>query len=491
MTTFFIQNFGCRATQADASAMRQSLISHGYSAAHSEHVADVIVLNTCTVTAAADAEARETARRLHRLNPRARIVMTGCYAQRAPEELAALEGVGLVVGNSHQSEIASLLGSQRDFIPLAQIENSSSVRAPVFRAAISAENDVHVSAPEESLAERTRPILKIQDGCNHRCAYCVIPLVRGQSRSLPPERVIDEIRELIAAGAREIVLSGIDLGSYGRTLAPKVNLQNLICRILDETSLDRLRISSIEPMDVTSELIEIVASTNRLAPHFHMPLQSGSDHVLRAMHRWYRAAHYARRAELIYERLPNAAIGADVIVGYPGETEEDHRLTMQFLDDLPLAYLHVFSFSPRPGTEAALLSDAASVPAPAIHRRARELRALAAEKAKAFRASQRGTCLRVLSLGRSGENWTEAISGNYLKLRLAGRWPRNQWFDVTFDGSAAPLAAKPAEIQLSRITSANAMFPLCVIESEERFAPSCAACSPAAPANEIVGFPPS
>ena len=466
MPTFFIQNFGCRATQADASAIRQSLISRGYSAACSENLADVIVLNTCTVTASADAEARETARRMHRANSRARIVMTGCYAQRAPEELAALEGVSLVVGNSHQSEIAGLLDSSCDFIPLAQLHPSTQQQAPIYRGEIDPASDVFVASPEESLAERTRPILKIQDGCNHRCSYCVIPLVRGRSRSLPPDRVVREIRHLVEAGAREVVLSGIDLGSYGRTFAPKATLQDLILRILNETSVERLRVSSIEPMDVTSDLIELVASTVRIAPHFHMPLQSGSDRVLRAMHRWYRAAHYARRVELIHERLPHAAIGADVISGFPGETEEDHLLTIQFLENLPLSYLHVFSFSPRPGTEAAALPASAAVPAQTIQRRARELRALGAEKTKAFHASQKGTTLRVLTLDRASENWTEAMSGNYLKVRIAGRWPRNLWFEVEFVDSGAPSASKPLENQLSSITSANARFPLCVMETE-------------------------
>ena len=464
MSTFFIHNFGCRATQADASAMRQNLISRGYSVVASERLADLIVLNTCTVTAAADAEARETVRRMHRANPRARIVMTGCYAQRAPEELAALEGVSFVVGNSHQSEITSLLERSRDFVPLAQLEPSAFPSAPVFRGDIGAEQTVFVPPPQESVAERTRPILKIQDGCNHRCAYCVIPSVRGRSRSLPPDRVILEIQRLIEAGAREIVLSGIDLGSYGRALSPKANLPDLIRRILDETPLDGLRISSIEPMDVTSDLIALVASADRIAPHFHMPLQSGSDRVLRAMHRWYRAAHYARRVELIRERLPHAAIGADVITGFPGETDDDHRLTMQFLENLSLAYLHVFSFSARPGTEAASLH--AAVPLPIIQRRARELRALGARKAKAFRASQCGMRLRVLTLDRRGENWTQAISGNYLKVRLAGLWPRNLWFEVEFEDSGKPLTPVPLDRQPSRITCANARFPLCVMETE-------------------------
>ena len=464
MSTFFIHNFGCRATQADASAIRQELISRGYSVVGSESLADVIVLNTCTVTAAADAEARETVRRMHRANPRARIVMTGCYAQRAPEELAILEGVRLVVGNSHQPEIASLLERSCDFVPLAQLEPSTLPSAPVFRGDIGAEQVVFVPPPHESLAERTRPILKIQDGCNHRCAYCVIPSVRGRSRSLSPDCVILEIQRLIEAGAREIVLSGIDLGSYGRTLSPKVALRDLIHRILDETSLERLRISSIEPMDVTSDLITLVASTDRIAPHFHMPLQSGSDRILRAMHRWYRAAHYARRVELIHERLPHAAIGADVITGFPGETDDDHRLTMQFLENLSLAYLHVFSFSARPGTEASSLR--AAVPSVVIQSRARELRALGARKTKTFRSSQCASRLRVLTLDRCGENWTEAMSGNYLKVRLAGLWPRNLWFEVNFEDSGKPLTPVPLDRQSSSITCANARFPLCVMETE-------------------------
>lgn len=466
MATFFIHNFGCRATQADASAIRQSLISRGYSAVTSETNVDLIVLNTCTVTAAADSEARETVRRMHRANPRARIVMTGCYAQRAPEELAALEGVSLVVGNSHQSDIANLIHSSGDFIPVAHLQPSSTGRAAIHRDEIGPEQLVFVSSPEESLVERTRPILKIQDGCNHRCSYCVIPTVRGASRSLAPDRVIFEVRRLVRAGAREVVLSGIDLGSYGRTLASKVSLQALITRILEETRLERLRISSIEPMDVTSDLIELVASDDRIAPHFHMPLQSGSDRILRSMHRWYRAAHYARRVELIRERLTNAAIGADVITGFPGETEEDHGVTMRFLENLPLSYLHVFSFSRRPGTEAAALPSSAAIAPDVIQHRARELRALAARKMKAFRSSQQGTRIRVLTLGRTSENWTEAMSGNYLKVRLAGRWPRNLWFEAEFDGSGAPLTALPLGAQPSSITCANARFPLCVMETK-------------------------
>jgi threonylcarbamoyladenosine tRNA methylthiotransferase MtaB len=280
----------------------------------------------------------------------------------------------------------------------------------------------------------TRPTLKIQDGCNSRCSYCVIPFVRGRSRSLPPETVIREIQHLSETGYREIVLSGINLGTYGRDLSPRVEFEDLLRRILDESSVERLRISSIEPLDVTQDLVSLFASTDRLAQHFHMPLQSGSDRILAAMHRWYRAEHYARRVELIRERLPNAAIGADVITGFPGESEDDCATTLGFIERLPFTYLHVFSFSKRPGTKAASLSN--EVPGAVIKRRARELRALAEKKATAFRQSQLGRTLRVLTLRRddspkvSGADATPTLSSNYLRVGLHGNHPANSWFDA-------------------------------------------------------------
>ena len=250
--------------------------------------------------------------------------------------------------------------------------------AKILTGDIFAQTDVQLAPAEVVAGDRTRPILKIQDGCNNRCAYCVIPFVRGRSRSLPPHAVLDEVKKLVAHGSREIVLSGINLGAYGRDLAPRARLADIVQRILAETSLESLRLSSIEPQDVTEELIALVASSARLAPHFHVPLQSGSDRVLRAMHRWYRAAHYAERVKLIRCTLPGAAIGADVIVGFPGETEQDFQSTLDLIDILPFTYLHVFSFSARPGTKAAALG--APVPPAAIRERARALRALAQQK---------------------------------------------------------------------------------------------------------------
>ena len=439
MATFSIENFGCRATEADAAALRRELLARGLTLTGEQASADVVVLNTCTVTAAADSQAREAVRKIHRANPQARIVVTGCYAQRAPEELAAINGVAWVIGNSHQAEIPEIvrgLGAREastDFVPVAELEDDpmSLARAPakILTGDIFAQSTVQIAPATLMAGDRTRPILKIQDGCNNRCSYCVIPFVRGRSRSLPPDAVVREVQMLCAAGAKEIVLSGINLGSYGRDLVPRAALADVVQRILAETQLEQLRFSSIEPQDITEDLVALVASSERLARHFHVPLQSGCDRILRAMHRWYRTEHYAERVNLIRRLLPDAAIGADVIVGFPGETDAEFRATFEFIERLPFTYLHVFSFSTRPGTAAAALSDA--VPLQTIRERARALRELAGRKSAAFRASLFGSTMRALTLARGGDDWTEALSGNYLKLRIAGRHPANEWHEVS------------------------------------------------------------
>ncbi len=524
MTTFFIQQFGCRATQADGAALERQLLDRGCTPAPDPATASVVVLNTCTVTAAADAQARDSIRKIHALNPAARLIVTGCYAQRAPEELAALPGVNWVVGNSHKPQIPNLVTQiaaaaftrpkeQQPVIPsgarnllfppaphAASLSNISPASASnnfvpttalipdaldaSYHAFVGAQHAVpglgkipdpdafshpaqiltgdifahpeFLSAPiQGGESHHTRPILKIQDGCNNRCSFCVIPYVRGRSRSLPPDAVIREIQSLVGQAflpvfsstsstsctsstspAREIVLSGINLGTYGRDLTPRVELIDLIRRILDETSIERLRISSIEPQDVTQDLINLFASTDHIAQHFHIPLQSASDPILAAMHRWYRSEHYARRIDLIRDRLPNAAIGADVIAGFPGETESDHAATLNFIDRHPFTYLHVFSYSPRPGTKAANSPD--QVPAPTIKRRARELRSIGEAKSAAFRHSQIGRTLRVLTLHRDESADTEhprtehtpALSSNYLRVQVPGIFPSNRWLDV-------------------------------------------------------------
>jgi threonylcarbamoyladenosine tRNA methylthiotransferase MtaB len=452
MTTFYIQQFGCRATQADGAALERQLLDRGCIQASDPASASIVVLNTCTVTAAADSQARDAIRKIHAQNPAARLIVTGCYAQRAPEELASLPGVTHVVGNSHKPQIPKLItqiapvarshsfvGAQHvaphlgkvpdfdaDFLPTSQILTSDIFSHPEF-----------LSAPiQGGESHHTRPILKIQDGCNNRCSFCIIPYVRGKSRSLPPDSVIREIQTLTESGSREVVLSGINLGTYGRDLTPRVEFIDLIRRILDETQLERLRISSIEPQDVTQDLIDLFASTGRIAHHFHMPLQSASDPILAAMHRWYRTEHYARRIELIHDRLPHAALGADVIAGFPGETESDHAATLNFIEQHPFTYLHVFSYSSRPGTKAAESPN--QVPGRIIKRRARELRALSESKSAAFRQSQQGRTLLVLTLHRNDRSlneqtaaaYTPALSSNYLRVQVPGIFPSNEWINV-------------------------------------------------------------
>ncbi len=433
MTTFYLEQFGCRATQADGAAIERQLREQGCLAAAEAASADFVVLNTCTVTAAADAQARDAIRKIHAANPSTRIIVTGCYAQRSPEELAVLPGVTHVVGNSHKPQIPGLL---RTIAAVAKIpEREDPVlyhSAPILSGDISTVSDVLVAPVLGGEGNHTRPTLKIQDGCNSRCSFCVIPFVRGRSRSLPAATVLGEIQRLADSGFREIVLSGINLGTYGRDLSPRVEFLELLRRILGETSVERLRISSIEPLDVNQDVIDLFASTDRIAAHFHMPLQSANNRILAAMHRWYRAEHYARRVELIREQLPHAAIGADVITGFPGETEEEHATTMRFIEGRPLTYLHVFSYSSRPGTQAALLPN--QVPGAVIKRRARELRALGESKSAEFRNSQIGRFLRVLTLHRNpGDDpaRTPALSENYLPVMISQVLPHNQWVTVS------------------------------------------------------------
>jgi threonylcarbamoyladenosine tRNA methylthiotransferase MtaB len=442
MPRFAVQNFGCRATQADSVAIEHQLLARGFSASAGGHSADVVVLNTCTVTAAADSQARESIREIHRANPAARIIVTGCYAQRAPHELAELDGVSMVVGNAHQAEISGLASelleppkSGQQLILLSQLAlatlpiSNLRLAAGILAGDLLERKEVQVAPVESAGAERTRPTLKIQDGCNHRCTYCVIPSVRGHSRSLPADRVIEQVSRLVAAGAREVVLSGIDMGSYGKDLTPRTGLLALLESVLGETKIEQLRLSSVEPLDITRDLISLVASSDRLAPHFHVPLQSGADPVLRAMRRRYKAAHYERRAGLIRELLPHAAIGADVLAGFPGETDADHTATMELVRRVPFTYLHVFSFSARPGTAAAMLPG--QVSAEVIRRRARELRQIGEEKKSAFWQAQAGRRTRALTLlpGRDATR-SRAITGNYLGVRIADQLSANQWLEL-------------------------------------------------------------
>ncbi len=419
---FFVQNFGCRATQADGAAIESQLAERGGARAAGVADADVAVVNTCTVTASADADARNWIRRARRENPNVRLLVTGCYAQRAPEVFSDLPGVEWVVGNSHKSEVAKILTEASDrqgFVPLESLSSSSAAGPAVLVGDISQLKSVLVAPVFGSSDGRSRPTLKIQDGCNQRCAYCVIPSVRGPSRSLTAEEVVAQVERLATDGYPEVVISGVDLGAWGQDLDGRPDLVELTGRILAGTSLPLLRFSSLEPMDLTDEFIDLLTSSPRIARHLHAPLQSGSDRILRRMHRWYTREQYAERIEQVAGRWPNLGLGADVIVGFPGETDEDFEQTVELVERLPFTYLHVFSYSDRPGTEGSKLPE--KIPGPVIRERSRRLRALASEKAAAFRARQVGGTLRAVTLTAVGEDGRrDALSENYLKLRVQG-----------------------------------------------------------------------
>ena len=479
MATFHVENFGCRATQADGAAIERQFASRGLDLASAAD-ADVVVLNTCTVTTSADQDARAAIRRVRRQNPGARIVVTGCYAQRAPEEIAAIPGVDCVIGNSHKHLLADLVlnnavRGQETFLPVDTLTFNGELQTiggegPLYVSDIFAHTEL-LAAPvfDSSVGGRTRANLKVQDGCDNRCSFCVIPSVRGHSRSLPEERVIAEVNALVAAGYRELVISGINLGRWGRDLAvfgPQAsgswtleaeaaanaghfpigsrrlnaeagNLVSLIRAILDSTELEKLRISSVEPMDWTDDLIALAASSPRIAKHAHVPLQSGSDAVLRRMHRKYRPWHYREKIKKIHSAMPTAAIGADVMVGFPGETESEFETTRRLIADLPFTYLHVFTYSARPGTPAANMAN--QVPAQIARERNRILRDLGANKKSIFMQSFVGRSLQAITLnqvhdGADDAAFTKALTDNYQNLFLRGQHAANRWITAQIEG---------------------------------------------------------
>jgi threonylcarbamoyladenosine tRNA methylthiotransferase MtaB len=441
---FHIENFGCRAARADGEAVGERLRAAGLTEGHAA-VADVVIVNTCSVTAEADRSARAYIRRTHRANPDARIMVTGCYAQRAPEELAGLGGVAAVVGNSHKAlapRIAADLAigepcSPDGLVPLASLTAAGS-------AAIWADDRFAHSFLEEAQVlpgAQTRPNLKIQEGCTNRCSFCVIPQTRGSSRSLAAETILKQVEGFVGAGGKELVLSGINLGRWGRDLvrSPGIpdTLAGLVRHILVRTGLPRLRLSSIEPMDWDVELIGLMREYggSRLARHAHLPLQSGSDRVLRRMHRRYRPWHYAEKVAALVEACgPELTLGADVMAGFPGESEGEFEETLEFIRALPFGYLHLFPFSPRPGTRGWTLHAESPVPASVVDERMAVLRALAAEKSVAHRRQFIGREWDAITLHTPRETQdrgcTVALSENFLPLEIEGIIPANELITI-------------------------------------------------------------
>jgi threonylcarbamoyladenosine tRNA methylthiotransferase MtaB len=417
---YAVVTFGCRVNQADSLGIEAQLRSSGGSAAPAGE-ADLVVVNSCTVTASSDQGTRQAIRRIARDNPGARVVVTGCYATRRPDEVAALPGVVRVVPNARKDTLLHELGD-----------------AGLTTATRVGEGDGPCGAVlSPGIAGRTAFTLRVQTGCDEACSYCVIPSTRGAGRSLPLGQVLDEVRRACDAGYREIVLTGVHLGSYGRDLGGP-GLVGLLRHLAAWPDDVLFRISSLEPMDCPDALVDLVADSPRLAPHFHLPLQHGVDQILAAMHRPYTAAFYARLLNRIHARMPHAAIGTDLIVGFPGEQDEDAAATAALVASLPLSHLHVFPYSDRPGTVASRLADRAD--GGTVRARGAALRAVGERLTTAFQTRQLGTTRRALTL----EDGTRAVTDNFLKLRLPSGRARNEWVTVRVSGSPGALDGLPA-----------------------------------------------
>jgi len=407
MKTVGFATLGCRLNQVESQEMRALVERAGYRAVDDGEAANVYVVNTCTVTSRADFSDRQAIRRIIRANPDALVVVTGCLAQTDPDALARMPGVDLVLGNQEKYRLPELLGSlvrrERPDVRVGRIADARHVP----------------SAPVTRMSGRSRAFLKVQDGCQHRCAFCIVPAARGRSRSQEPKVLMEQVEALVEAGYGEITLTGVDIGHYGWDLVPRTSLAALVAKLAEVGGLRWLRLSSVLPAYFTPELIHAVTTIPVVAPHLHLPLQSGSDRVLRLMRRPYNTAMYRALVERLAAIIPDLGLGADVIVGHPGESESDFEATMALVEETPLSYLHVFAYSDRKGTEAAKMGD--RVAAAVIRGRSARLRALGDEKSLAFRRGLVGRDREVLVLeGREPEGTLTGLTSNFVEVTFAG-----------------------------------------------------------------------
>lgn len=442
---YYVETFGCRVNQADSAGLAAGLDLSQLERVTSPASADLVVLNTCTVTHRSDADVRKAVHRLKRERPEAKVVVTGCYAQRAPAEVAQIDGVHLVVGNAHKHTLPVLAESV--------LKGGAPASGPVVVHSNMEGVDPLELPPVEvvtTVLERTRPFVKIQDGCDATCTYCIIPAVRGPARSATPTRILDAVETLVREGHQEIVLAGVHLGTYGLGLPAheRETLTGLVERILLVPGLVRLRLSCIEPMAFPMALVDRAAADVRLQPHFHLPLQAGSDRILKRMVRPYRGADYLEVMRAIREKLPNACLGTDVIVGFPGETEAEFQESCRLVEAADLDYVHVFSYSDREGTPSTRLD--AKVDPRIVKERSTELHRVSRALFQKFLARQLGRRLEVLTLEPDAEEpeWTSTLSANYAPVRIKGRHAPNRLLEVdivaqegsTLIGRPAPLA---------------------------------------------------
>jgi threonylcarbamoyladenosine tRNA methylthiotransferase MtaB len=410
MTKFLVTTLGCKVNQFESDAIGQALKTYGWQAVRGDDQADICIINTCTVTGKASMQSRQTIRQLMRRHAGARIIVTGCYAQTAPDEIEKIGGVHYIIGHFDKSEIPRLIAeSVRDELPgtVRRVRNIRQARQ-------------FSMPPAPAYSRRTRPFLKIQDGCDRFCTYCIVPHARGPSRSMPVESVLDRLTDLDRRGYREVVLTGIHLGAYGKDLAPPVALVDLLARIESRRPVQRLRLSSIEPDEVDAALVDFLAASAVFCPHWHLPLQSGDDQVLARMHRPYDGRAFAHTVALIHAAMPNAAIGADVLVGFPGENQAAFERTHDLIADLPLTYLHVFPFSPRPGTPAFHFPD--PVPDQTIKTRTAILRERGREKQSQFAEANLGRRHEVLVENKRDRRTgrLRGLTANYLTFVFDG-----------------------------------------------------------------------
>jgi threonylcarbamoyladenosine tRNA methylthiotransferase MtaB len=408
MPTVALATLGCRLNQVDTQALQGALEASGFRASDGGEMADVVVVNTCTVTARAEASDRQLIRRLARAHPGARVVVTGCWAQTDPERVGALRGVDLVVGNGEKHRLPDLLHALLGGAAIARLQVGDVAGLRTIPA-----------LPMAPTPGRSRAVLKVQEGCGHRCAFCIVPRARGGSRSQGPEVILDQVRQLVAAGHLEITLTGVDLGSYGADLVPRTSLAALLRALVEVTGLHWIRLSSLLPAYFTPELLDVVTGCPQIAPHVHIPLQSGSDRMLRRMRRPYTAAMYARLVERLVSARPGLGLGADVIAGHPGEKDGDFEQTASLVRALPFSYLHVFPYSARPGTEAAAMDG--RVDGRTIAQRSGRLRDLGRAKNRAFREALVGSIQEALVLEtRDPHGRLVGLTGNYVEVAFPG-----------------------------------------------------------------------
>jgi threonylcarbamoyladenosine tRNA methylthiotransferase MtaB len=404
---YSIVTFGCRVNQADSLGFEEDLLSRGGIAVAPDQ-AELVLVNTCSVTATADQGARQTIRRIARENPHARIVATGCYATRRPDELLALPNVVRVVPNDDKPKTIALLSTDFGL--------TTAVRFGEGEGSCG-------SAIEPGVAGRTAFTLRVQTGCAESCSYCIIPVTRGRPRSVSIDDVLAQVERVASAGFKEIALTGVHLGSYGRDIG--TSLVELLVRLKAALQPDVLfRISSLEPMDCSREIVDLVAAGRPFAPHFHLPLQHASNRVLAAMRRPYTIEYYSALVDDIRRRIPHASIGSDVIVGFPGETDDDFEQLASYLERSPLTHLHVFPYSDRPGTDATSMHD--KISGAVIRDRGRRIREIAQRLSQSFRESQAGTIRPALTI----DDGTVAVTDNYLRVRIPPGRRRNESVEV-------------------------------------------------------------